>query len=104
VTLFSFNPNSKSHEDDFTKQKIGNRQLTEASSAKLTLEGEGDTFSFISNMKQCEIIANRTKAISQTKSQEPSTRFTKLTLDGKGDAFRFKLESCTKATYQTQKL
>jgi hypothetical protein len=44
-------------------QKIGNRQLTEASFAKLTLEGEGEAFRFYHKHKM--LIANRTKATSQ---------------------------------------
>jgi hypothetical protein len=38
------NANCKSHEGNCTKLKIRNRQLTKASFAKLTLEGEGDAF------------------------------------------------------------
>jgi hypothetical protein len=40
------NANNKSHEGVFTKPKVRNHQLTEVSFAKLTLEGEGDTFWF----------------------------------------------------------
>jgi hypothetical protein len=53
------NANSKSHEGDFTKQKIENCQLTKASFAKQTLEGGGDAFQFI--------LQSRTKATHQTK-------------------------------------
>jgi hypothetical protein len=47
-------------EGDFTNQK----SEIAASFAKLTLEGEGDAFGFISNVKQCETTTNRTKMIS----------------------------------------
>jgi hypothetical protein len=59
VTFFELsqmqNANSKSHEGNFAKPKIGNCQLTEACFTKLMLEGEGDTFSFIANKKQQQI-------------------------------------------------
>jgi hypothetical protein len=53
------NANSKSHEGDFAKLKIRNRQLTKSSFAKLTVESEGDTF----RLK----LQSRTKVTYQTK-------------------------------------
>jgi hypothetical protein len=45
------------------------KMLTEASFAKLTLEGEGDAFHFHFKRKTSP---NRTKTISQTENQKPS--------------------------------
>jgi hypothetical protein len=63
--------------------KIGNHQLTEASFAKLTLEGDGDAFWFR--------LQSHTKATHQTKKtknhQLTKVSYAKLTLDGEGDAF-----------------
>jgi hypothetical protein len=57
------NANRKLHEGNFTKPKTGNRQLTEASFAKLMLEDEGDAFQFYRRHKM--LIASHTKATSQ---------------------------------------
>jgi hypothetical protein len=72
------NANNNLHEGNFAKPKIGNRQLTEASFIKPTLEGEGEAFSFISNTKECETIANHRKLMPQTESQEPSAHRSQL--------------------------
>jgi hypothetical protein len=56
-----------SHEGEFTNQN--KKMLTEASFAKLTLEGEGDAFHFHFKRKTSP---NRTKTISQTENQKPS--------------------------------
>jgi hypothetical protein len=51
----------KSHKDDPSNRKSMNHQLTEAISAKLTLEGKGDIFWFKS--------WSLTKVTHQTKNQ-----------------------------------
>jgi hypothetical protein len=71
VTLLDFISNAKPHQITrrrFHKPKIKNR-LTEASFAKLTLEGEGDAFRFHFERKT---LPNRTKAIPQTENKKLS--------------------------------
>jgi hypothetical protein len=71
LTLFYFISNAKQQQiaqRRFHKSKIKNRQLTEASFAKLTLESEGDVFQFYF---KCKATTNRSKVISQTKNQKP---------------------------------
>jgi hypothetical protein len=68
VTLFGFISNAKQQQiarRRFHKRKIKNRQLTEASFSKLTLESEGDSFRFYLKRKAT---TNRSKAISQTEN------------------------------------
>jgi hypothetical protein len=83
------------------------RQINEASSTNLTLEGGGDAFRL--HLKHKTLTMNRSNAIIQIDHQITEAISANLTLEGGGDTFRFHPEcetsmaKCMRVIKQTEK-
>jgi hypothetical protein len=77
-----------------------NMSISNASSAKLMIDDEGDIFRFQSQNRKThegDPSDRKSKNLYLTNAS-----FAKLMVEGEGDAFRFKSQSCMTVTHQTE--